>query len=286
MGSKAQTPSTTTTTTTPWSGVQPYLTDSLQQAQNLYQSGAGYYPTSTVAPLSSQTQQALDLTQQRALNGSPLQSAAQGNATNTLNGAYLNSNPGLQGAIDAATQGLVRNYQTATLPGIQGSFSKSGRYGSGAMQGAVSDAQNNLAGQIGNISQNLAYQNYGDERNRQVQTSALAPQLAGMDFSNLQALTGVGQTYDTQNQAQLTDLVNRYNYQNGGALDDYIARLNGTGATNFKNSASSSLNGTPASNGIAGGLGGALAGAQAGSFLGPWGTLGGGVLGGLAGAFL
>ncbi len=277
-------PATTTSTTTPWTGVQPYLKDSLSEAQNLYQSGSGYYPNSTVAPLSSTSQQAIDLTTERALGGSPVQTAAQGNATATLNGDYLNGNPNLQGAIDAATQGLVRQYTNATMPGIEAQFSKAGRYGSPAAMGeAVSSSQNNLAGEIGKVANTMAYNNYNDERGRQVQTSALAPSLAGMDFTNLQALTGAGAALDTQAQAQLNDLVARYNYQNGGSLDDYIARINGTGATGFKTEVGTE---TAASNRGASALGGALSGAKMGASFGPWGAVAGGVLGGLGGGFL
>lgn len=282
MGSKQSTPSTTTTTTTPWAGVQPYMSGSLEEAKKLYESGAGYYPNSTVAPLSGTSQQAIDLTTQRALNGSPVQSAAQGNATATLNGDYLNGNPNLQGAIDAATQGLVRQYTNATMPSLEAGFSKSGRYGSGAQQAAMSDAQNNLATQLGNISSTMAYNNYNDERARQVQTSALAPSLAGMDFTNLQALSGVGSALDSQAQAELNDLVARYSYANGGSLDDYIARINGTGASNY-----SSTTGATTINQSrgAGALGGALSGAAAGSAFGPWGALVGGGLGAIGGGF-
>lgn len=281
MASGAKAPTTTTTSTTPWSGVQPYISGSLSEAQKLYQSGNGYYPESTVSPFSGQTQQALDLTEQRALNGSPVQSAAQGNAAATLNGDFLNSNPNLQGAIDAATQGLVRQYTNATVPGIEASFSKAGRYGSGMQNAAMSDAQSNLATQIGNTATNMAYSNYNDERGRQVQTSAMAPSLAGMDFTNLQALSGVGETYDTQSQANLNDLIARYNYQNGGALDDYISRINGTGATNFSTSTASNPSGSK----LTGALGGAMSGAAAGSMFGPYGAAAGGVIGGLGGYF-
>lgn len=283
-------PATTTSSTTPWSGVQPYLSGSLAEAGKLYESGSGYYPTSTVVPLSGTSQQAIDLATQRGLNGSPLQTAAQGNATSTLNGEYLNGNPNLQGAIDAATQGLVRQYTNATMPGLDAAFSKSGRFGSNQQASAVSDAQTNLASQVGNIATNMAYSNYNDERGRQVQTSALAPQLAAMDFTNLQALTGAGAALDTQSQAQLNDLVARYNYQNGGALDDYIARINGTGANNYKTSTETASKG---SSPLAGALGGALSGGSTGAKIGSavpglgtsWGALLGAGAGGLAGLF-
>lgn len=262
--------------------MQPYISDSLTEAQKLYQSGAGYYPNSTVAPLSGTSQQAIDLTTQRALNGNPVQSAAQGNAAATLRGDFLNSNPHLQGAIDSATQGLVRQYTNATMPGIEAGFSKSGRYGSGAQQAAVSDAQANLATGIGNITNSMAYNDYNNERARQVQTSALAPSLAGMDFTNLQALSGAGSALDSQSQAELNDLIARYNYANGGALDDYIARIGGTGASNYSSTTGAT---TVNQSRGAGALGGALSGAAAGSAFGPWGALAGGTLGALGGGF-
>lgn len=263
--------------------MQPFLTQTLGESQKLYESGAGYYPDSTVAPLSGTTQQALDMTTARA-GGSPLQSAAQGNATSTLNGNFLNSNPHLQGAIDSATQGLVRNYTNAVMPGIEANFSKAGRFGSpGAMGGAVSDAQNNLASQIGNVSSSMSYQNYGDERSRQMQASALSPQLANMDWTNINALSGAGATYDQQAQSQLSDLVARYNYENGGSLDDFIARVNGTGANNYKSATEANY---VKNNPLTGALGGALSGAATGASIGgPWGALIGGGIGGLGGYF-
>lgn len=278
---------TTNTTTTPWSGVQPYIKDSLTAAQDLYNSGAGYYPNSTVAAQSGTTQQAIDLTTERALNGSAVGNAAQSNATATLNGDYLNSNPNLQGAIDAATSGLVRQYQTATLPAINASFSKSGRYGSNAQYGAggaVDTANNTLASQIGNISSTMAYNNYNDERSRQLQASSLAPSLANMDFANLNALTGAGASIDQYSQSQLNDLIARYQYANGGALDDYIARINGTGAQNYKNSASTPASGSALAGALGGGLSGAATGAAVGSVVPGVGTAIGAGVGGLFGA--
>lgn len=69
--------SSTSQQTAPWAPAQPYLNSLLSQASDLYQSQQGQtaYPN-TVAPFSPQTQQALDLTQQRALAGSPLVSQA------------------------------------------------------------------------------------------------------------------------------------------------------------------------------------------------------------------
>lgn len=93
-----------TQTTEPWSGQSPYLTDVFRQAQNVYRQGPQqYYPGSGVAPFSPQTQQAFDLTTQRALGGSPQQDALGGYITNTLGQGNVDPNQIAQGAGQAAS---------------------------------------------------------------------------------------------------------------------------------------------------------------------------------------
>ena len=56
---------TTVQNTDPWKPAQPYLTDLMGQAQNLYNTSSqntDYAPFNTVAPFSDQTQQALNAT--------------------------------------------------------------------------------------------------------------------------------------------------------------------------------------------------------------------------------
>lgn len=70
----------------PWSGQQPYLTDSFRQAQSLYNSGGPqYFPNATYVPFSTQTQDAMSRMQNRAMGGSPVEGAMQNYVTNTLN---------------------------------------------------------------------------------------------------------------------------------------------------------------------------------------------------------
>lgn len=72
------TKSTTNTTAEPWSGLQPYLKSAYADAQNLYNSGGPeYYPNATYVPFTSQQDLAMQLMQQRALMGNPLNQQAQ-----------------------------------------------------------------------------------------------------------------------------------------------------------------------------------------------------------------
>ena len=83
---------TTTQTTNPWPGQQPFLSDFFQQAQNLYDGGPlsfnpanapQYYPGQTVAQFMPQQTQALNTATNLAQND------PTGNAATAASGAYL-----------------------------------------------------------------------------------------------------------------------------------------------------------------------------------------------------
>lgn len=271
----------TQTTTEPWSGVKPYLTSGYKDAQALYKQGApGYYPGQSTAPMSNYTKDALDATAQRAAYGSDVTRAAQSQLTSTINGDYLNSNPYLQGAINTAIQPITNAFNSDVMPGIDSNFSAAGRYGSGLQGQAYDDANAQLAQQIGNVSTNMAYQNYGDERQRQMQAMLFAPEMAAQDYQDLAMLGQAGQGYDQYNQNLINSDIEKYNYNNNkdfNYLSDYIGLLNGA-------TGSSSMTKAPGQAGInpiTGALGGAATGFGIGGI--PGALLGGGVglLGGL-----
>lgn len=281
----------TQTTTEPWSGVKPYLTSGYKDAQALYKQGApGYYPGQSTAPMSSYTKDALDATAQRAAYGSDVTRAAQSQLTNTINGDYLNSNPYLQGAIDAAVRPVTEAFTGSVMPGIDSNFSSAGRYGSGMQQGAYNDANQTLARQVGDIGTNMSYQNYGDERQRQMQAMLFAPEMARQDYVDLGMLGQAGQGYDDYNTNLINADIEKYNYNQNSDwnfLNDYIGLLNGASGGSSTTKAPSS--GSQAGGALTGALGGALTGAKIGSIVPGVGTglgaLGGGVLGGLGGLF-
>ncbi len=93
------------------SGPSPVLQEKLQNlvgnqwgwlAQHM--NAPAYFPDSTVAPYSAQTQQAVNALFNRGQSGSPLQTAGTQNLLDTLGGNYLDigSNPYFQKAIAAA----------------------------------------------------------------------------------------------------------------------------------------------------------------------------------------
>src|SRR5512147_1805521 len=132
-GGSKSTPQTVTqtTSTTPWSGQQPYLTDVFQQAQQQYQSNQPqYFPGQTVVPFSPETNTALTGIENRATSGSPLQTAGSNEQLATIQGNYLdpNSNSGFQGALNAALQPITTNYLNNVIPGVNSQFAAAGRF--------------------------------------------------------------------------------------------------------------------------------------------------------------
>lgn len=197
MGAKQGGTTTTTQTSTPWAGLQPYLKSLYAGAGNLAQTDPFQaYPGQTVAPFNPQQLQALDLTQQRALSGSPVENAAQ-NANYAFNtGQFLSAGNPYFG-------NMVNQIAQQVNPQIASGFEQGGRLGSGAQANAFESALTNQAG-------NLAFQNYNQGLNNMIQSQALSPQLGQMDYQNLAQLYGVGQTLQGQQQNYINADVQRY----------------------------------------------------------------------------
>lgn len=278
-GEVTQGPSQTTTQTAdPWSAQQPYLKKGFAQAQNLFlDNQPTYFPGSTVVPFSNETQQALDLTKQRALNGSPITAAEKGQLTSTLNGDYLTGGSGFDGAIKAAMD--------KQLPSIDSQFELSGNYGSGLHQTARDQAfADAFAGQ------------YGDERTRQMQAMMFAPSVAAGDYNDIAQLANVGGQKEALSQQQLQDQMARYDFgQNVQRQDlqNYMGLIQGNyggdrvttspGQTFYNNQGAGILGGALGGASLAGKLGATVGGS---GITGPLGLAGGSIFGGLLGGFL
>jgi len=221
-----------TSNSSPWPQQQPYLLEVFNKAQDWYQSDSPqYYPNPTVVGQSQATLDALSAAEMRARQGSPVQDAAQNSLQQTLSGGFLNQNPALQGAMDAALSGLNRNYTQHVMPGLQAAYSAAGRYGSGAMQNAVSESQQNYLEQAGNVASGMAYQNYGDERNRMLTGLQMAPSVAGMDYTDIQALQNVGAAREQFQQDLMGADIERHNFEENkdiNKLAQYMGLIGGS----------------------------------------------------------
>lgn len=164
--------------------IQPYLSYGLEEAQRIYSANAA--PNVT-------TQQALNAMRNRAMQGNPLIGAAQGQLASTIGGQYLGGNPFFQGAFAPAAEAAQQAFQKG-IGDISSAASKAGRYGvNAATQNLFGGNANTFAKALTGTAGQLAYQNYADERARQLAATSAAPTLAEQDYADIGKLLNVGQ---------------------------------------------------------------------------------------------
>ena len=190
----------------PWDDQQPYLRDVFSQAQKQFQAGPQtFYPNSTVVPFSQQTEQALGRMEATGNDPNSLVRQAQGNLGQTLGGDFLSAgNPYFGGMMDRVANQI--------RPRLDAQFNGA-NYGGSLHQGAMASA-------LADAGSNLAYQNYGQERQNQMQGALFAPQL---NTADVQPLAQVGQAREGLANAQLQENINRYNF-NQNAPDEALRR--------------------------------------------------------------
>lgn len=192
--------------------MRPYVQYGLSEAQRLYRMGAPmFYPGQTYVGPSEQTKAALEAAQARAMSGNPLVPAAQQQLLGTIQGQYLGANPFLTQALQPGFQAAQRQYESGINQALS-NFSRAGRYGSGAMQGALTQTGGEFARALTNQAGQLGYQNYADERARQQAALAAAPGLAAQDYADIQRLAQIGQQTEGYQEMALQDAINRFNF--------------------------------------------------------------------------
>lgn len=261
---------TTTQSSEPWKGLQPYLTDYLQKGQQATQNPYQFYNGTTTAGFSPEQQAGMNLNTQRALSGSPTLNAANRNQTNTLNGNYLSpeNNPYLKQNVNTA----LNDVQTRVNSQFNGN-----NYGSSANQEL-------LTRNLGDTANQMYGQNYANERGMQQQSAAMAPNLANADYNDGNQLQAIGAQRQGLSQQYLNNAANQFN----GAANEPYAQLDrygkvingGSGQGGTQTGSSPNPNqSNPFANALGGASTGFSIGSKIGSVGGPLGALGGGALG-------
>jgi hypothetical protein len=262
MGKDSGSTQTSTQTAGPWKGAEPFVTDYLNQGQAQFNKPFSFNPGDQIAPFSPEQQYGLAGTTQRAINGSPVNLAAQNNATATLNGDFMSpdSNQWLKGAYDTAADAET---------GRINSIFNNNNFGGTAHQ-------ETLGKSLTELGNNIYGGNYQQERGRQMSAMGMAPQLAETDYRDMQALLGVGDARQGLAQKymnQQNDLWNGKNNYGQNQLDNY-GNVVRTGMGAGQNSTTTSPNPNQSS-GIANLIGGGLsiAGLMSGGGMGLLGGL-------------
>lgn len=199
MQSKSPNIVTTQQSSAPWSGQQPSLSFGFDEAKKLYESDKpNYFPNSTVVPFSPQTQQGLQSIEQRAMQGSPLNSQAKDLTSATMNGDFLSAGNPYFGA-------MADNVYNQIRPKLDAQFASSNNYGTPQHEYAAASALSNALAPI-------AFQNYSQERGAQNQAAQYAPQLAANDYADFSKLLEAGGMREGMAGAELQDQINRFNF--------------------------------------------------------------------------
>lgn len=219
-----------TTTNAPLPYVQPYLQDLLGRQQEVANTPYQQSPNA-VAGANPYLTAGWDATANRAMQGSPVMSAANQTMQQTLSGGFLNGNPYLQSQIDAAQGDLSRNFNAVNKPGWDSRMSRAGGYNSGVAEAASMD-YGDLAKNMGKIGSDMRFNAYNTERGYQQGALGMAPAYAQQDYNDANALLNVGaqrQAFDQAGADQNLRWFNESQAYPQNRLNDY-ARMIGVGA--------------------------------------------------------
>lgn len=297
---------TVSTTSSIDPGILPYITTGLERAKTLFlgDQQPSMYPGQTYVSPSEETLTALQQQQNIAQQQSPSLQAAQnaylqsyGGLGTTAAGGFLQGNPYQQQMIEAATRPLVSQYSNQVLPGIASLYSKSGRYGSGAMANALGQATEQYGRALGDVSANIVGTQYDQERARQQQAmmgltnlAQAAPSIYAQQYLPSQQLAQVGAQREAIAAQPLQEAMQRYSFGQQlpyQQLSGYLSSVYGSPTASY-GTTSQNMSTNPTVGAIGGALSGGLLGSSIGgafgnSMLGAGlGALGGGLLGGFA----
>jgi hypothetical protein len=189
--------------------VQPWK-DYLGAAQNQSQQPLTPYGGQTVANMGPMTNQALQMTSDFAMGGSPertasgqaIVGAAQGemNPYAALKNPYEGVNPYLNQMIDTSNQKILDTYKRGTEANTNSAYARSGAFGGSAYNDAVGQNQQNLAGALGSNTNALLGQNYN--QSAQLAESGLGRAAQGWQQGIGNSLSAAGLGINQQQQDQ------------------------------------------------------------------------------------
>ena len=303
---------TVSTTSSIDPGILPYITTGLERAKTLFLGGEqpSMYPGQTYVSPSEETLTALQQQQNIAQQQSPTLQAAQnaymqsyGGLANTAAGGFLQGNPYQQQMVEATARPLMQQYSNQILPGIASLYSKSGRYGSGAMQNALGQATEQYGRALGDVSTNIIGNQYEQERARQQQAmmgltnlAQAAPGVYSQQYLPSQQLAQIGAQREAIAMQPLQEAMSRYSFGQQlpyQQLSGYLSSVYGSPTASY-GTTSQNMSTNPTVGALGGALSGGLLGMAAnsafpglsssmGSYAAPLlGALGGGLLGGFA----
>lgn len=196
-GQKAAT-QTTVQSNNPPAYAEPYLKDIAAQGASLAQNPLSYFPGSTYAGFSPETELAMTAQTDRAINGNSLMNQSQDYLSNVIGGNYLNVGNPYFADVSKAIMDQVQ-------PAVASQFGGANRVGSGAHE-------SEFARVFANAIAPIALQNYENERSRQQEAAGMAPTYAANDYADLERLAAVGSAREQMTQQGINEAMQRFNF--------------------------------------------------------------------------
>lgn len=212
-GGTTTTQSTSNVNMGPWQPQQPYLEGLFSAANTMAtQNALQPWKGTTVSPFTPAQTQGYNSIISQGTQGTPFMPASQQNATDTLSGKYLDpsSNPYLTDTFNAAADAVTRQFKTATAPTTDAMFSGNGAYNSSARYNAQNNNGLGLGTTLNNLATSIYGGNYTNERQNQIATQGMVPQLTSAGYIDPTMVANAGTAQQTQNQNELTGQVNQF----------------------------------------------------------------------------
>jgi hypothetical protein len=287
--------------------IAPYLSEALGRARSLFLTGAQpeLYPGQMFVGPSAQTETALTQMEQLAGAAAPFYKEAAGGVTAGLEGLRKTAAGSFLGGatfknaagedvnyrdalISAATRPLTQQFTEEVMPGIQSTFSRAGRLGSGAQGAVTGRATEGFTRALGDVTSRIAAEDYARERG--FQEAATRDVISGASnlgnvFSSFlapsQALGQVGAQREAISGQPLAESMRRFEYTQNlpqQQFANYMASIYGSPLGNVTQRQDAQVNRLGQT------LGGGILGSQLGSLFGGAGGFSGGQIGGALGA--
>lgn len=200
----------------PWAGQQPYLLDIFQQAKNQFNSSMpGYFPSSTVAPQSPDTQRAIEMMRGAVPGQQQLATQGAGATSFALMSPDVANNPYATGAIGAAINPAVRAFSDpgGVLSQIRGEFGSADQYGGTRHALALGMASDRLGQNILDTTSRMAGDFYGQGLTAQGRALALLPGIQQAQATPAATQSIVGQTEETYAQQIIDEAIKKWNFE-------------------------------------------------------------------------
>ena len=245
------------------------------------------YQGSTVAGFTPEQLQGQQMALDAAGGGQSSLATSATDANNFLLTDIWNpsSNPGLQGAINAAVRPITENYQQVVRPALRDEFTGAGQQFGGSRRAlAEGQAANAYMRNVGDTSSKIAQDQYSNNLAAYVRGLGLVPTTQQAAVAPAITTSGVGDVKQAMAQALLGEQVGNWNYDQLAPFlqsKELISLLTGIPGGSTTTTAQAN---TPGQNKLSSALGGAASGAALGSAIFPGvGTAVGAGIGGLMG---